>query len=267
MQGTRQRTLHHRCPTAGDSPRLADCRPTTTNRKLQPVTHKHTLILWDIDNTLLYTGGAGSLGMARAFHDLYGVPDAFRRVEFSGRTDTAIFRDAAIEHGIDEDRIDEEIARFCDAYVPQLDAALHEVDGGRLMPGIRDILESLRARDDVAQALGTGNFRRGGELKLRHFEIDAFFPGTPGGFGEDSHDRHEVIRIAIDRMSNGARPERVVVIGDTPHDVTAAKANDAFALAVATGRNSTEELRAAGADAALEDLTDVAAALRLILGD
>jgi phosphoglycolate phosphatase-like HAD superfamily hydrolase len=208
--------------------------------------------------------------MARAFHDLYGVPDAFRRVEFSGRTDTAIFRDAAREHGIDDGRLEEELARLRDAYVPHLDAALREVDGGRLMPGIREILEALDRHDRVRQALGTGNLRRGAELKLRHFGIDAFFPGTPGGFGEDSHDRNEVIRIAIDRMSNGARParrpQRVVVIGDTPHDVAAAKANGAFAVAVATGRNSTEELRAAGADAALDDLADVAAALRLILG-
>lgn len=204
--------------------------------------------------------------MARAFEDLYGIPDAFRRVEFSGRTDTAIFRDAALEHGIADGRLEEELARLRDAYVPHLDAALREVEGGGLMPGIREILEALDARAGVKQALGTGNLRRGAELKLRHFEVDAFFPGTPGGFGEDSHDRHELIRIAIDRMSNGARPQRVVVIGDTPHDVTAAKANDACALAVATGRNSTEELRAAGADIALEDLADVAAALRLILG-
>jgi phosphoglycolate phosphatase-like HAD superfamily hydrolase len=229
------------------------------NRKL--------LVLWDIDNTLLYTGGAGSLGMARAFEDLYGVPDGFRRVEFSGRTDTAIFRDAAREHGIGEGRLEEEMSRLRDAYVPHLDAALREVDGGRLMPGVREILETLHTRDGVTQALGTGNLRRGAELKLRHFAIAEFFPGTPGGFGEDSHDRNEVIRIAIDRMSNGARPARVVVIGDTPHDVTAAKANGAYALAVATGRDSTEELRTAGADAALEDLADLDAALAIILDE
>lgn len=202
--------------------------------------------------------------MARAFHDLYGIPDAFRRVEFSGRTDTAIFRDAALAHGVAADRLDDEMARFRDAYVPRLAAALREVEGGRLMPGSREILQALDGHDAVTQALGTGNLRRGAELKLRHFEIDAFFPGTPGGFGEDSHDRHEVIRIAIERMSNGARPDRIIVIGDTPHDVTAARANGAFALAVATGRDSTDDLRASGADIALDDLPDVEAALRII---
>jgi len=217
------------------------------NRKLP-----RTLALWDIDNTLLYTGGAGSLGMARAFRDLYGVEDAFRRVEFSGRTDAAIFRDAALAHGIAEGRVPAELVRFCDAYIPHLEAALDEVPGGRLMPGVRDVLEALAPRDDVVMGLGTGNFRRGGELKLRHFAIDTFFPGTPGGFGEDSHDRDDVIRVAIERMTNGDAPARVVVIGDTPHDVTAAKANGAFALAVATGRNPVAELRACGADEALD---------------
>lgn len=225
-----------------------------------------TLVLWDIDNTLLYTGGAGSLGMARAFRDLYGVDDAFRRVEFSGRTDTAIFRDAALAHGIAEEHLGEELVRFCDAYIPHLEAALREVPGGRLMPGVRDLLAAFAPRDDVVMGLGTGNVRRGGELKLRHFGIAPFFPGTLGGFGEDSHDRDDVIRVAIERMTNGAAPARVVVIGDTPHDVTAAKANGAFALAVATGRNPVAELRACGADEVLDDLSDVEHALRLICG-
>ena len=199
-----------------------------------------TIVLWDIDNTLLYTGGAGSLGMARAFQDLYGVPD---------------------------DRLATEIDRFCDAYVPHLDAALGEVAGGRLMPGITEILEALSQRADVRMGLGTGNFRRGGELKLRHFGIDGYFPGTPGGFGEDSESRDTVIRIGIERLTNGGRPDRVVIIGDTPHDVTAARANGAFALAVATGRNDVEELAACGADVAVADLSDVASALRIICGD
>jgi len=204
--------------------------------------------------------------MARAFRDLYGVDDAFRRIEFSGRTDAAIFRDAALACAIPEPDHPAELARFADAYVPHLHAALHEVAGGRLMPGVRPLLESLAARDGVTMVLGTGNLRRGGEAKLRHFGIDAFFPGVPGGFGEDSTDRDEVIRIAIERASDGARPARVVVVGDTPHDVTAARANGAFALAVATGRNPAAELLACGADEALDDLSDVERSLRVICG-
>lgn len=224
-----------------------------------------TLVLWDIDNTLLYTGGAGSLGMTRAFRDLYGIDDAFGRIEFSGRTDTAIFRDCARAHGIEEAALAAEQRRFLDAYLPHLASALQEVEG-RLMPGIVAALDAIAAADDIAQGLGTGNFRGGGELKLRHYGIHHHFPGTVGGFGEDSESRDEVIAQAIARMSNGSRPGRVVVIGDTPHDVTAARANGAYALAVATGRDSVESLLACGADVALPDLSDTARLLRVLRG-
>lgn len=226
-----------------------------------------TIVLWDIDNTLLYTGGAGSIGMTRAFRDLYGINDGFSRIEFSGRTDTAIFADAARAHGIADDRIPAEQRRFLDTYVPYLHRALREATGGRLMPGIADVLDTLDRRDDVVQGLGTGNFRRGGELKLRHFEIARYFPGCVGGFGEDSEHRADVISTGIERLRNGdGAATRVVVIGDTPHDVSAARANGAFALAVATGRDSVEDLVACGADVALADLADVERAVDIICG-
>lgn len=234
-------------------------------------TSQPVIVLWDIDNTLLYTGGAGSLAMARAFRDLYGVEDAFRGVEFSGRTDTAIFSDAARAHGIAEDRIPFEIPRFLDAYLPHLGDTLREVTGGALMPGIGRLLAALDERADVVQGLGTGNFRRGGEMKLRRYDIDRYFPTMAGGFGEDSEDRATVIRCGIERLRNGdgcaahnGDAARVVVIGDTPHDVRAAHANGAYALGVATGRNSVDELRAAGADEALDDLADIERVERII---
>lgn len=222
-------------------------------------------VLWDIDNTLLYTGGAGSLGMRRAFCDLYGVDDAFGRVEFSGRTDTAIFADAAHAHGIAPEQLGAEMSRFLDAYIPHLQAALVEVEGS-LMPGVAGVLDALAARDDVVMGLGTGNFRRGGELKLRHYGLDGYFPGFVGGFGEDSPLRDEVIRAGIERLSDGrANGSRVVVIGDTPHDITAAHSNGAFAFGVATGRNPVEELLSHGAHVALESLADVERAVDVIL--
>ncbi len=225
-----------------------------------------TIVLWDIDNTLLYTGGAGGVGMARAFHDLYGVADAFGRVEFSGRSDMAIFRDAARTHAVPSCEEQAELERFLAAYLPHLDTALGE-SSGHLMPGVAATLEALAARDDVVQGLGTGNFRPCGEMKLRYYGIDGYFPGCVGGFGEDSEQRAEIIGRGIERMINGAseRP-RIVVIGDTPHDVSAAKANGAFALAVATGRDSVGDLEACGANVALEDLSDVERAVAIITG-
>ena len=226
-----------------------------------------TIVLWDIDNTLLYTGGAGGIGMNRAFRDLYGVDDGFGRVEFSGRSDAAIFADAARAHGIAEEQLLDERARFLDAYLPHLHTAMTEVTAGRLMPGVVELLDVLAARDDVVQGLGTGNFRRAGELKLQHYEIASYFPGCVGGFGEDSEHRHELIGAGIERLRNGGSDARVVIIGDTPHDISAAKANNAFALGVATGRDSVEALLACGADAAMPDLSDVERAVAIVCGD
>ena len=246
---------------------MTDSRLHTTDDKQQTPTT--TIVLWDIDNTLLHTGGAGSLGMTRAFRDLYGIDDAFGRVEFSGRTDTAIFRDAALAHGIAATpaSLAGEMTRFADAYIPQLERALAEVNGGRLMPGVGEILQRLDTRADVVQGLGTGNFRRGSALKLRHFAIDRFFPGCIGGFGEDSELRDEVIRVGIERLRNGSGGSpRVVIIGDTPHDIAAAKANGARSIGVATGRDSAAGLLACGADIALDDLSDVERVIGLICG-
>jgi phosphoglycolate phosphatase-like HAD superfamily hydrolase len=189
-----------------------------------------TLVLWDIDNTLLYTGGAGSIGMTLAFRDLYGVDDAFGKVEFSGRTDMAIFRDCARMHGVAEATLEAEQARFLEAYLPHLAAALIETRG-TLMPGVAAVLDALSARNDVLQALGTGNFRRAGDLKLRHYGIAQHFPDMP----------------------------------DTPHDIAAARTNGAFALGVATGRDSVDDLLACGADVALSDLGDVDRVLGVVL--
>ncbi len=225
------------------------------------------VVLWDIDNTLLYTGGAGGIGMTRAFRDIYGIDDGFGRIEFSGRSDAAIFADAARAHGIAEDQLLAERERFLDAYIPHLHAAMNEITTGRLMPGVVELLAALDARDDVVQGLGTGNFRRAGELKLQHYEIARYFPGCVGGFGDDSEHRHELIGAGIERLRNGDSGARVVIIGDTPHDVSAAKANSAFALGVATGRDSVEALLACGADAALADLSDVERAIAFICGD
>ena len=134
------------------------------------------------------------------------------------------------------------------------------------MAGVTAILDALEGMDDVVSGLGTGNFQRTGEAKLVHYGIAKFFPGCIGGFGDDHELREELIRIGIARLRGGTRAPRVVIVGDTPHDVAAAKANNAFALAVATGRDSAEELLACGADVALADLSDTAVVMEILLG-
>lgn len=221
---------------------------------------KPRIVLFDIDNTILWTGGAGSRAMALAFRDLYGIEDGFRGVEFSGRTDTAIFRDALRAHGLLDGHFEIEVERFKRAYVARLPHTLRTSTGGGVYPGIRELAQALRERG-VTVGLETGNFRDGGMLKLRYYGVDALF--QDGGFGDDAEDRADLVRIAIERLRPGSEAE-VYVIGDTPHDVTAAKANGAFALGVATGKSSVDELRAAGADAAVPDCSDVDAVLRIL---
>lgn len=212
------------------------------------------LVLFDIDNTLLWSGGAGTLAMTRAFRDLYGIDNAFRNVEFSGRTDTAIVRDALRLHALLDGDLQRQVLQFKERYVAHLAETIHEVSGGRVMPGIPGLLQDLARRPDVRLGLATGNFRAGAELKLRHYQLHHYF--QTGGFGDDAEDRALVVGAAIERAGGPGFTGRTVVVGDTPHDVSAAKANGAFALAVATGRNGVQELAAAGADAVFLDCSD-----------
>lgn len=227
------------------------------------------IILFDIDNTLLYSGGAGSLAMGRAFHKLYGIEDGFRRVEFSGRTDWSILRDAVRQQGIldgrPESEFHRELVRFQKLYQDLLPDALQEVTGGRLMPGVPELLAALSERGDARVGLATGNFRLGAFAKLRHFGLGTHF--ATGGFGDDAEDRGEMVRIAIERVSGGAEVDAasVWIVGDTPLDIDAAHANGARAFAVATGPLPVEGLLAAGADMAVEDLSDTKAVVSALL--
>lgn len=222
------------------------------------------LILWDVDQTLLYTGGAGSLAMRRAFEQLYGIEDGFRRVEYSGRTDWSILKTAMEQHGLlnGGDGFERELARFQKAYYLLLPKTLVEIQG-RVMPGVPELLAALAERK-VPQGLATGNFRKAAFMKLDYFGLDGYL--SEGGFGDDAEVRSDLVAVAIERMSNETKPGTVWVIGDTPLDIQAAHANGALALGVATGQRSVDELRSDGADIALEDLSDTAAAIAALLG-
>jgi phosphoglycolate phosphatase-like HAD superfamily hydrolase len=225
------------------------------------------IILFDVDATLLYSGGAGSLAMGRAFTKLYGVEDAFARVEFTGRTDWSILRDALREHDLLNGKpFEQEMVRFLDTYLALLGPTLHEVQGGRVMPGVPELLAALSEREGARTGLATGNFRQACFIKLRHFGLDAHL--REGGFGDDAEDRGRLVGVAIERVANGtpAHARDVWVIGDTVLDVSAAQANNARSLAVATGSTPPEALRNAGADVVVDDLSDTEAILRLLFG-
>jgi len=209
------------------------------------------VFLFDIDNTLLYTRGAGSHAMTVAFRELFGVPDAFARVEFSGRTDRWILQSGLAEHGI-EGGFEEHFETFATRYYELLPASIAGRDG-YLMPGFPELLAALRDRG-ATLGLATGNFETSGLIKLKHYGIVDYFSG--GGFGEVSLERSDVVAEAVRRVANGASPEEIAVIGDTPHDITSALQNDVLAIGVATGTYSTDDLAAAGAHAVFQDFSD-----------
>jgi phosphoglycolate phosphatase len=224
-----------------------------------------TVLLFDIDGTLVLTGGAGGRAMTRAFEELYGVGNAFEGVPFNGRTDAWILSRAAAAHGID----DEAIARFKPLYLDYLAEELHRPGPRKgVMPGIGPLLDELSRRDDVYLALLTGNFERGACLKLEYFDLWRYF--TCGAFGDTTHDRNGLLAQALARIEVCGGPQvvpaDVVIIGDTPLDVGVALAGGARSMAVATGSHTTDELRASGADVVFQDLSDLAAVLAAVEG-
>jgi phosphoglycolate phosphatase len=224
-----------------------------------------TVILFDIDGTLVLTGGAGVRAMTRAFEDLFDVPDAFRDISVAGRTDSWILAGAAATHAVPP----AELARFHDVYLAHL---MQEIErpGPRkgVMPGVRPLLDALAGRADVHLALLTGNYEEAARVKLEHFDLWRYF--RCGAFGDDAPDRNALLPRALARVCASGGPgvaaSQAVVVGDTPHDVACAAASGARSIAVATGGYDVEALRAAGADVVFEDLSDLAAVLAGIKG-
>ncbi len=227
-------------------------------------TSRPTLLLFDIDGTLVLTGGAGMRAMTRALTEVFGVDDGFRGIAAAGRTDSELVARAFAQAGLPD--TPEAHARFRAAYLPRLvEEIAHPGTGPKgVMPGVRPLLEALAKQADAHVALLTGNYREAAEIKLSHFSLWHFF--SWGAFGEEAVDRRELGRIALDRAAELAVPSaNAVVIGDTPQDVAVARAVGARAIAVATGPHSVAELQAAGADEVLDDLRNTRRVLTLLL--
>ena len=225
------------------------------------------LILFDIDGTLLLSGRAGMRAMTRAFSQTFGIGDVFAGESFGGRTDSYLVSKALTRAGLPDTA--ENHHRFRDAYLPLLaEEILHPGTGHKgLMPGARELLEALHGYDHLHLALLTGNYREAAEIKLQHFELWDFFEW--GAFSDDHADRNQLVPIAKSRAETYDIPveaiERVIVIGDTPHDVECARVAGATCIAVATGGYTVEQLREAGADQVLPDLSDTGRVLALLV--
>jgi phosphoglycolate phosphatase-like HAD superfamily hydrolase len=208
-----------------------------------------TAILFDIDGTLLYARGVGRVAFGRAFQAAYGVPyPDLAGLTFVGATDSAVVRDMAAACGVASTPAREE--HFFLQLALDLDAALAQ-NKPHIYPGIPELTSRLSGKGH-ALGLVTGNVRATAWSKLRHAGLDHAF--SFGAYGDDHHARAEIARIAIGRTPPGTAPR--ILIGDTPLDIQAAKANGLAAVAVATGWVSADELAAAGADLVLPDFAD-----------
>jgi phosphoglycolate phosphatase-like HAD superfamily hydrolase len=217
--------------------------------------HIMFVLLFDIDGTLLNTGGAGQRAMELALETAFGVEKPTEGISAAGRTDRAITRDLFEYHGIEDTAAVWET--FQQTYLIHLAEELPRLEG-RILPGVERLLSTLEERDDVVMGLLTGNFRQGAELKLRHYGLFDYF--VTGGFGDHHPDRDDVARMARtaieDHHQSPVADERLWVIGDTPHDVRCGRAIGARVAAVATGTFSIDELRETDPDHLFEDLSD-----------
>ncbi|MDB6169094.1 MAG: Haloacid dehalogenase domain protein hydrolase [Verrucomicrobia bacterium] len=223
----------------------------------------NTLVLWDIDGTLTLSGGAGMRALQAALKREFGVDRALHDIDYAGRTDRHIIRQIFGKIALTDD--EGNLARFLEAYLTELPRELGN-PGSRVLPGIHAALTALAARADFFQALLTGNIERGARIKLGHHGLSHFF--SFGAFADDSQFRNELGPVALRRAREllGVEfpPERIFVIGDTPHDIECGKIIGAKTIAVATGQHSEEELRAHHPFAVFPDLGDTAAFLRTI---
>ncbi len=224
-------------------------------------------VLFDIDGTLVQTGGAGQLAFAETFAADFGVPQISAAVGFAGRSDRAIAMDLFAAHGLPA--TEENWNRFRASYLSRLPGALH-ARVGRVLPGVTALLDALDAIPHSAVGLLTGNVRAGADRKLAHYGLAHRF--AFGGFGDDTTDRCEIAGMALaeaekfaaERRSGGDPLWGAMVIGDTIHDIRCARAIGALAVAMPTGGSTYDELAAEGPDMLLHDLSDSSRLLEVL---
>jgi phosphoglycolate phosphatase-like HAD superfamily hydrolase len=212
------------------------------------------LILFDVDGTLLLSGGAGARALNDAFFDLFGTPRAMARVRPHGKTDPVICQEMFHLH-LGREGTAEEVGRLLRRYLELLPACVAGSRNFHLMPGIPGVLDALAARKDVLLGLGTGNVEPGARIKLERGCLNGYFPF--GGFGGDSADRAALLEAGFRRGEARAGAGAAIVrwvVGDTWRDVRAGRACGARTLAVATGGDTLHGLAEAAPDHLLADL-------------
>jgi phosphoglycolate phosphatase len=219
-------------------------------------TQTKRLLLFDIDGTLIHSGGAGVHALKSAFKERFGIDDDLRNIEIAGMTDSGIVVSILNKHKIPASN--ENMSAFLDSYVHFLSLELPRRKG-TLLPGVLELLERLKSRPHLVLALLTGNVSRGAQLKLEHYGVWHFFEF--GAFADDHRDRNRLGSFARARAKEKHGREfsasAIDVIGDTPRDIACGRALGARTVAVATGTWSRDELSKYDPDFLIDDLSDV----------
>jgi phosphoglycolate phosphatase len=226
------------------------------------------LLLFDIDGTLLSTEGAARRAFQTALQQVYGTAGPISDHPFDGKTDPQIARELLSLAGLAQDRIDMALPDLYRAYLDCLTQEMHATHyRTRVYPGVREVLQALADRDDVVLGLLTGNIAAGADLKLSSAGLRDYF--AFGAFGSDAEQRADLPRVAVERAHAHTgkmfRGQDVVVIGDTPADIRCGESIGVFTVGVTTGRHDEAALRAEGAHAVFEDLSDTNAVLRVLV--
>ena len=222
-----------------------------------------TVVLFDIDGTLLDMRGAGRKAFVRALKTVFGWDDEIPYINFAGNTDLNVLQQVMEKHGrtlTEDDR-----RRFFDRMPIDLAQTAGEAELV-IYPGVKELLEKLSADERVLLGLVTGNVEACARIKLWQFDLHEHF--VLGAFGDDHADRAEIARLAMKRVRGRLQPGQDIaglfLVGDTPYDIAAAKTIGAKSIAVATGKFDVDALREAGADHVLADLSDTARVLHLL---
>jgi phosphoglycolate phosphatase-like HAD superfamily hydrolase len=228
------------------------------------------ICLLDIDGTLLLTGGAGQAAFSQTLVEEFGIRKIVTPVAFAGRSDRAIALELLETHGLEPSVANWH--RFCAGYLHRLDAALAAYQG-YVLPGAAELLTALANRGDVALGLVTGNVREGARRKLTHYGLWHWF--AFGGFGDDHVERCHIAADALaaarEHLNGHARHSsngsvnhgQIVVIGDTPHDIDAARSIGARCVAVPTGHSTADDLQRSRPDLLVETLEEVGSIVAL----
>ncbi len=216
-------------------------------------------VLFDIDGTLLLTGGAGHVAFTETFREVFGVAEIPTGISFAGRSDRAICQDIMQHSGIEPTGENWQV--FFEDYRQRLHRVLTELEG-RVLPGVIDLIETLEQDENTAIGLLTGNTEFGAMAKTSAYGLGGRF--AFGGYGDLRTDRNDIAADALHAARQYARDADgeneicgTMVIGDTPADVECGRSIGAYVVAVATGSSSMAELAACGPDLVLADLTDV----------